>query len=57
MLKLTTAALLLAGAAGASPVAVGEPARDFSVTTVDGRKVRTNDLRGKRALVFMWASW
>ena len=58
MLQPITAALLLAGAAtAASPVVVGEAAPEFSVTTVDGRRIHRSELGGKRLLVFMWASW
>ena len=53
------AAALLLGAApmAAADVAVGQAAPAFTVTTVDGRKMTPQDWRGKRVLVFMWASW
>ena len=58
---ISTVLMLLAGAAAleaATPkVTVGEPAPDFAVTTVEGKKVGLPDLRGKRVLIFMWASW
>ncbi len=39
-------------------VKVGEPAPDFSVPLLDGhRAVRLSDFRGRRVLIFTWASW
>jgi len=39
-------------------VKVGEPAPDFAVPTLDGqRTVRLSDFRGRRVLIFAWASW
>ena len=53
--------LLLAAAslapARAAKVAVGQPVPKFSVTTVDGKRIGPAELRGKRVLYFMWASW
>ena len=43
--------------AAASKVVVGEPVPEFTVTTVEGSKIAISELRGKRVLVFMWASW
>lgn len=60
-MKKARMSMLLAAAAAALPadsrVVVGQPAPEFQVTTVDGRKIRAADLRGKRVLLFMWASW
>lgn len=36
---------------------VGEPIPDVVLPDLDGRLVRLSDYRGKRLLVFMWASW
>ncbi len=37
---------------------LGEPAPGFSVPLLDGRRtVRLSDFRGRRVLVFTWASW
>ena len=37
---------------------VGEMAPDVALPDVaDGRSVRLSDYRGRRLLVFMWASW
>jgi peroxiredoxin len=42
----------------ASPaVAVGQAVPEFSITTMEGQRVDIADLRGKRVLLFMWASW
>ncbi len=39
-------------------VKVGERAPDFSVPSLDGRTtVRLSDFRGRRVLIFTWASW
>ena len=62
MIEKITALLLLGAAAAPSPAAassvvVGEPAPDFAVATADGGRMKIGDLRGKRVLVFMWASW
>ena len=61
MSRIVTGILLLAGAASAqtssSKVMVGKPAPDFTITTMDGKRIRPRDLHGKRALLFMWASW
>ena len=36
---------------------VGELAPDVALPSIDGRTIRFSDYRGKRLLVFMWASW
>jgi peroxiredoxin len=35
----------------------GVTAPDFSVTTLDGRTMRLSDLKGKRVVVDLWATW
>lgn len=40
-----------------SPVAVGKPAHDFSLTLLSGQKVTLSDFRGKVLLLNFWASW
>jgi len=54
---LCLAALLptLAGCAHRTPV--GPAAKDFTLTTLDGKKIRLADLKGKTVLVNFWASW
>ena len=36
---------------------VGQLAPDFTLPTLDGGKVSLRDYRGKKVIVFMWASW
>ncbi len=36
---------------------IGQPVPDFELPALDGRTVRLSAYRGKRLLVFMWASW
>ena len=48
---------ILAFAATRGAVIVGQPAPDLSVTTLDGSKLDLHSFKGKRVLVFMWASW
>jgi cytochrome oxidase Cu insertion factor (SCO1/SenC/PrrC family) len=61
MLRILAATLILAAAtpnlAGSSKVMVGQPAPAFSLTTADGARIDLASLRGKRVLIFMWASW
>ena len=40
----------------ASP-SIGLPAPDFTLTSLDGKKVRLSDLRGKIVLINFWATW
>jgi hypothetical protein len=45
-------------ARGAQKIQVGEPAPDFTVPSLDGQTTyRLSDFRGRRVLVFNWASW
>jgi thiol-disulfide isomerase/thioredoxin len=67
VVAITVAAMLYTGAyqsrrtRGASgPVqgsAVGKPAPDFELETLDGRKVKLSDYRGKAVLLNFWATW
>ena len=36
---------------------LNHPAPDFEVKTLDGEKIRLNDLRGRPVLLSFWASW
>ena len=36
---------------------IGQLAPDFTLPTLDGGKVSLSDYRGKKVVVFMWASW
>ena len=51
------AGLAAQAAVARAAVTVGQPVPEFSVSTVEGQRVDLSDLRGKRVLVFMWASW
>ena len=53
ILSLFLTAPLARGAA----VEIGKPAPNFRVTTSDGKTLELCDLRGKRVLVFFWATW
>jgi peroxiredoxin len=35
----------------------GKPAPDFSVTTLDGKTLSLSELRGRRVIVDIWATW
>ena len=38
-------------------VNVGDEAPDFTLPSLDGGEVRLSDYRGKKLVLFMWASW
>ncbi len=51
-------ALMGGGLSFAQKVKVGEAVADFTVPLLDGqRTVRLSDFRGRRVLIFTWASW
>ena len=35
----------------------GETAPDFSLPSFDGKNIRLSQFRGKKLILFMWASW
>jgi len=42
----------------AQELKIGEPAPDFALPSLDGqRTIRLSDFRGRRLLIFTWASW
>ena len=59
------AAVLLAGAAAGGAAraadlpgpAIGAPAPDFALTTLDGKHVRLADYRGRTLVINVWGSW
>jgi hypothetical protein len=49
---------LSSGMASGQTVQVGQPAPDFAVTSLDGETtIRLSDFRGRRVLIFNWATW
>ncbi len=44
-------------ASAATPVAIGKPAPDFTVTGLDGKEVKLSSLRGKPVYLDFWATW
>ncbi|HAM70472.1 MAG TPA: hypothetical protein DCM86_02385, partial [Verrucomicrobiales bacterium] len=36
---------------------MGRPAPDFSLETIDGKRVQSGDLRGKAVVLYFWATW
>ena len=38
-------------------VNTGDIAPDFTLKSLDGKDVKLSDYRGKRTVIFMWASW
>lgn len=48
---------VVAGREPAFPTAIGQPAPDFSVVSLDGDEIRLADLRGRPAIVYFWASY
>lgn len=39
------------------PLRIGQPVKDFSITSFAGQTVHLSDLRGKTVVVNIWASW
>ena len=39
------------------PVDVGDQAPDFTLPSLEGADVSLSDYRGKRLVLFIWASW
>ena len=43
--------------ATATGVNVGDTAPDFTLPTLDGGEVNLSDYRGRKVILFFWASW
>ena len=39
------------------PIVAGIPAPDFELPSLTGSPVRLSDYRGRKVVLFMWASW
>jgi cytochrome c biogenesis protein CcmG/thiol:disulfide interchange protein DsbE len=48
---------VLAFGAQAKGLVVGSPAPEITLHTLDGRRISTQDLRGKVVIVTFWATW
>lgn len=48
---------LIISQATLQPLRIGQPVKDFSITSFDGQTLHLSDLRGKKVLVNIWASW
>ena len=38
-------------------IVAGDPAPDFDLPSLTGGSVRLSDYRGRKVVLFMWASW
>jgi peroxiredoxin len=39
------------------PLTLGEPAPDFSLKDMNGHRVALHEFRGRKVVLYMWASW
>ena len=44
-------------ATAVGPITAGVPAPDFELPSLAGGAVRLSDYRGRKVVLFMWASW
>ncbi|MGD0190766.1 MAG: TlpA disulfide reductase family protein [Rhizomicrobium sp.] len=51
------AVILMAGPAFAQRATIGQPAPDFTGTTMDGKQVTLADFKGQVVVVNLWATW
>jgi peroxiredoxin len=54
---MLTALALATALQAREPAAVGSVVPDVAVTNMKGESVRISDFRGKKLIVFNWASW
>ena len=54
---IAAAMLALAAPLPAKPPQVGQPAPDFTVTLMDGTRVKLADLKGQVVVINFWATW
>ena len=58
MLAALMAILVIPSLSLGQQLRVGEPAPDFAVPSLDGKTtIRLSDFRGRRVLIFNWATW
>jgi cytochrome c biogenesis protein CcmG, thiol:disulfide interchange protein DsbE len=55
--RLLIGVLALSCLGGAAKVKIDEPAPRFTLTLLDGRKIRSEDLRGQVVILNFWATW
>ncbi|MGG0662714.1 TlpA disulfide reductase family protein [Viridibacillus arvi] len=56
--KVDTRATIVEDTLGVkSGLAIGELAPDFELETLDGKKVKLSDFRGKKVILNFWATW
>ena len=49
--------ILAASGAARKPSRIGDVAMPFAETTLDGKKIRLEDYRGKTVLLYFWGTW
>ncbi|MFA6084710.1 redoxin domain-containing protein [Mucilaginibacter sp.] len=47
----------VAAMAKAKPLSVGHPAPDFTISSIDNKRIRLSDYKGKYVMIDFWASW
>ena len=45
------------GMTDSAAMRIGRPLPDLTLPDLDGRPVRLADFRGRKLLIFVWASW
>ncbi|MCH8274903.1 MAG: redoxin domain-containing protein [Armatimonadetes bacterium] len=52
-----TPLLALTAVLASGPIEVGQMVPDVTLTDMDGKAVRLSEFRGKKVILFTWASW